>query len=195
MPHEVMVDEAGQARQEQLAGTMPRSAWWVSFRQGGGSWSAHSEQKAIGHPVPASSPAALTSSARRRLVPPADHPRSASPQVSAIACSPLSIRKALSRTFRAMRPMELLPAAMLAGIVTVILCGVQLLPSGRTMLLVRVPVGGPRAALVAAAAADAALVSIPAPGFAVLYGDASHVRAALGLVIAWKGRASCSPDV
>lgn len=68
----------------------------------------------------------------------------------------------------------------------------RLLPFGEATLLVRVADATPRAALAAAAAADAALVDIPRPGFAVLRGDAGHVRAALGLATLWKGLAPCS---
>jgi hypothetical protein len=92
-----------------------------------------------------------------------------------------------------MRAGDLIPAAMLALTVTAILCGAQLLPLGKTMLLVRVANEGTEAALTAAAEADAAFVSIPAPGFAILYGEASRVRGALDLAVLWKGTALCSP--
>ncbi len=77
--------------------------------------------------------------------------------------------------------------------VTALVCAAQLLPFGRTMLLVRVAGDGPGPALAAASVADAALVGMPAPGFAVVYGDASQVRRALGLAVRWKGSALCSP--
>lgn len=92
-----------------------------------------------------------------------------------------------------MRVSEVIPAAGLALSVTAILCGLQLMPSGTGMLLVRVHGEESRSALMAAAMADAAFVSIPAPGFAVIYGEASKVRTALGLAVLWKGNASCSP--
>ena len=86
------------------------------------------------------------------------------------------------------------PATALAVLITTVLAGTQLLPVGRGMLLVRVPDGGAEGALAAAAWADATLVSTPAPGFAVLYGDASQVRRALGLAVTWKGLAPCLPN-
>ena len=88
---------------------------------------------------------------------------------------------------------EIIPAAMIALSVTATLCVAQLLPFGKTMLLVRVSQAGIATALADASRADAALVGIPAPGFAVLYGDASRVRQALGLAVLWKGKAPCSP--
>jgi hypothetical protein len=88
---------------------------------------------------------------------------------------------------------DLVPAAALAVMVTAVVCAAQLLPFGRTMLLVRVLGDDTRAALSAASVADAALVGIPAPGFAVLYGDASQVRGALRLAVRWKGIGLCSP--
>ncbi len=92
------------------------------------------------------------------------------------------------------RHWDLVPAASIAVAVTAVVCTAQILPFGRTMLLVRVPGDGTGPALVAASVADAALVGIPAPGFAVVYGDASQVRRALGLAVRWKGIASCSPQ-
>jgi hypothetical protein len=91
------------------------------------------------------------------------------------------------------RVSEIIPAAGLGLSVTAILCGLQLMPSGTGMLLVRVHGDDSRSALMAAAMADASFVSSPAPGFAVVYGEASKVRAALGLAVPWKGNAPCSP--
>ncbi len=91
------------------------------------------------------------------------------------------------------RVSEIIPAAGLALSVTTILCGLQLMPSGIGMLLVRVHGDDARSALMAAAMADAAFVSSPAPGFAVVYGEASKVRTALGLAVPWKVNAPCSP--
>ncbi len=87
---------------------------------------------------------------------------------------------------------DLVPAAMIAVCVTASLFAGQLFPFGQTLLLVRVPGVAAEAGLYAAAAADAAFVDRPAPGYAVLYGDASQVRRALGLAVAWKGLAPCS---
>lgn len=91
------------------------------------------------------------------------------------------------------RVSEIIPAAGLALSVTAILCGLQLMPFGKEMLLVRVHAENPGSALMAAAIADAAFVSSPAPGFIVVYGEASKVRTALGLAVPWKGNAPCSP--
>ena len=87
---------------------------------------------------------------------------------------------------------DLLPAATMSGIVLSVICGVQVLPFGTARLLVHVQGRDLGAALAVAARADAALVSAPAPGFAVVFGDAAHVRAALGLAVVWKGRPPCS---
>lgn len=87
---------------------------------------------------------------------------------------------------------ELAPAALITLLVTATLAGAQLLPFGQAVLLVRTATDRPAAAVAAASAADASLVTIPAPGFAVLYGDASRVRRALGLAVAWQGKAPCA---
>jgi hypothetical protein len=86
---------------------------------------------------------------------------------------------------------ELLPAALTALLTVAVLCVAELMPFGRAMLLVRVPSTGAEGAMIAAASAGAALVSVPSPGYAVVYGDAAKVRGALGLAIPWKGLASC----
>ncbi len=85
------------------------------------------------------------------------------------------------------------PAMAMAIFVTTSLGVAELLPFGKKILLVRVTQDGAGAALNAAALADAALVSVPAPGYVVLYGDASQVRRAVGLAVPWKGTALCSP--
>jgi hypothetical protein len=87
----------------------------------------------------------------------------------------------------------LAPAATIAVLAAGALCAAELLPFGKTLLLVRLPTPGVGTALAAAAAADSAFVAIPAPGYAVLYGDASKVRAALGLAVPWKETSQCSP--
>ena len=92
-----------------------------------------------------------------------------------------------------MRVSEIIPASGLALSVIATLCGLQLMPFGKGMYLVRVDGEDPGSALMAAATANAALVSNPAPGFAVVYGEASEVRTALGLALPWKGNPPCSP--
>ena len=91
-----------------------------------------------------------------------------------------------------MKPADLLPAILIAAMTTGATTAMQLLPAGVATVLVRVADRSPAAALAIAAAADAALVSLPAPGFAVLHGDAARVRAAAGLAILWKGIPPCS---
>jgi len=88
---------------------------------------------------------------------------------------------------------DFVPAMAIAVLVTAALAGAMLFPVGKTILLVRLPQEGVAAALTAAALADVVFVSIPAPGYAVLYGEASQVRRALGLAVPWKGNALCSP--
>ncbi len=87
---------------------------------------------------------------------------------------------------------EILPAVGLALSVTAMIGAMQLMPLGEGLLLVRVGDEDPRSALMTAAKAGAALVSIPAPGFAVVYGDAARVRKAVGLAVTWKGNALCA---
>lgn len=87
---------------------------------------------------------------------------------------------------------ELVPAAMLGAAVSLVLGAAQLLPTGEAMLLVRAPTA--EAALAAADRADAALVGIPAPGFAIVHGDAARIRGALGLAVNWNASARCAPD-
>jgi hypothetical protein len=85
---------------------------------------------------------------------------------------------------------DFLPAAALASAVTLVAGALPLLPHGQAVVLARLPVN--TIALRAAASADAALVSEPAPGFAVLFGDAGRIRRALGLVVVWHARPLCS---
>lgn len=87
---------------------------------------------------------------------------------------------------------EILPAAGVALSVTVILCVVQLVPFGEGMCLVRVDPTDPGTAFLAAARAHVAIVNRPAPGFAVVYGQASTIRSAFGLAVPWKGKVLCS---
>ncbi len=87
--------------------------------------------------------------------------------------------------------MELAPALGLAVIVTGALCAAQLRPTGTQMLLVRADDEG--SAVAAASASGAALVGVPAPGYAVLYGDAARVRQAAGLAVPWRrGALGCA---
>jgi hypothetical protein len=87
----------------------------------------------------------------------------------------------------------LVPAMIIAVSAAAALCAAELLPFGRTMLLVHLSSEGVEAALAAAATADAAFVGIPASGYALIYGEASQVRGALGLAVHWKGTDLCSP--
>jgi hypothetical protein len=91
------------------------------------------------------------------------------------------------------RASELIPAVGLALFVMTFLCGLQIFPVGNKMLLVRVRNDEARSVLMMAGMADVALVAIPAPGLAVVYGEASKVRTAFGLAITWNGNAPCSP--
>jgi hypothetical protein len=87
--------------------------------------------------------------------------------------------------------MDLAPPTLLTLVVIGSLAAAQVMPLGVTTVLVRVSDTTTKGALLAAAAADSALVSQPAPGFAVLYGDASHIRNRLGLAVRWQGSAPC----
>jgi hypothetical protein len=87
---------------------------------------------------------------------------------------------------------DLVPAVIIAVSAAAALCAAELLPFGKTMLLVRLSGEGVGPALAAAAAANSAFVGIPAPGYAVIYGEASQVRGALGLAIPWKEVDLCS---
>jgi hypothetical protein len=87
---------------------------------------------------------------------------------------------------------EVAPAVLIGLFLTVTAVISQLMPVGDVSVLVRLPDKALDSALASAAAADAALVLIPSPGFAVLHGDAARIRAALGLAVLWKGSAPCS---
>jgi|GEM_PF-4093448 len=87
---------------------------------------------------------------------------------------------------------DLLPAVALMLMIVGMITGLQLMPYGRKMLLVRLHDADPQSALKAAAMAQAAFVGSPAPGFAIVYGQAARVRAALGLAVVWKGNGLCS---
>lgn len=84
----------------------------------------------------------------------------------------------------------MLPALLLGLCVTGSLCAAELMPTGREMVAIRV---AHESALRMAAASGADLVSLPAPGFAVLYGDARRIRAVAGVAWHWTGHAPCSP--
>ena len=89
---------------------------------------------------------------------------------------------------------ELAPAAFIALIVVAGSMAAQVMPMGQASLLVRVSPAIREAPLLAAARAGASLVAIPAPGYAVLHGDAAHIRAVSGLAVVWQGNAPCSPS-
>ena len=80
---------------------------------------------------------------------------------------------------------EFLPAALIGVTVTLALAAAQLMPQGQATVLVRMPSG--RAAATPLAASHAALLSSPAPGYAVLHGDAARIRAAFGAAVLWRG--------
>ena len=86
-----------------------------------------------------------------------------------------------------------IPAAMIAVFVTSAALAAHLLPYGRQAVLVRVVPADATTAVREAARARAVFVSMPLPGFAVLYGDATLIRAALGLAPLWTGNAPCTP--
>lgn len=86
---------------------------------------------------------------------------------------------------------DLAPAMGLGLAITLVVCGLQLMPAGIGLLLVRVDAADPAAVLRQAAQADARLVSLPASGFAVVQGDAATVRSAFGLAVRWKGTMPC----
>lgn len=87
---------------------------------------------------------------------------------------------------------DFVPAALSGILVVAALIGARLLPVGEATLLVRLGNDTQAAALVAAAGADASLVGIPAPGYAIVHGDAARVRATLGVAVLWNGGAPCS---
>ncbi len=85
---------------------------------------------------------------------------------------------------------DLFPAAGIGAFVSLSLAAAQVLPLGAATVLVRAP--APRDAAIEAAVTGAELVAIPAPGFAVLRGDAARIRHWLGLAVVWRGGALCS---
>jgi hypothetical protein len=87
----------------------------------------------------------------------------------------------------------LLPSAAIAFGVTSVLCAAELLPFGKATVLVRLSLTTSEAGLIAAARSGAAYVGSPAPGYAVLYGDAARIREAAGLAVRWKGYGPCAP--
>jgi hypothetical protein len=86
---------------------------------------------------------------------------------------------------------DLIPSTALTLCVCATIAAAHVLPLGRATVLVRVP-QDERHALLKAAESGAALVSLPAPGFAVLRGDAARIRAHLGLSVLWQGAAPCA---
>jgi hypothetical protein len=66
----------------------------------------------------------------------------------------------------------------------------QCLPLGSATVLIRAAT--PDMALALAARSGAALVALPAPGFAVLHGDAARIRGNAGRTTLWQGAAQCS---
>jgi hypothetical protein len=91
-----------------------------------------------------------------------------------------------------MRCLPFVPALALASAATFVLLWASLVPSGTATMLARLPSTQQNAAIVAAADADAALLSAPRPGYAVLRGDATKIRHALHFAIGWEGAAGCA---
>ncbi len=87
---------------------------------------------------------------------------------------------------------DVLPAAALLLLVTGVLAVAHLRPSGAGLFLVRLGPAGVAGLLGSRALADVDLVAIPAPGFAVLHGDAGRIRSVAGLTVAWEGGVACS---
>jgi hypothetical protein len=85
---------------------------------------------------------------------------------------------------------DLFPAGLIAAATGAALAAGQCLPLGDATVLVRTP--SSQSALLLAARSGAALVGVPAPGFAVLHGDAARIRAAAGFTSLWQGQAPCS---
>lgn len=88
---------------------------------------------------------------------------------------------------------DLLPALAMSLVATIAITASRLLPSGDGLVLVRLGPSGFSGALDAPDMADIALVDLPAPGFAVLRGDAAQIRSVFGAGLRWKGNAPCSP--
>lgn len=86
---------------------------------------------------------------------------------------------------------DLIPALTLAFLVTTGIAAGRLLPQGDMPVLVHVGSSGLANAFQKPGMADVLLVGLPAPGFAILKGNAAKIRAALGLTISWQGRVPC----
>jgi hypothetical protein len=89
-----------------------------------------------------------------------------------------------------MAPKDLLPGFLIAAFSGAALAAGQCLPLGTATVLVRTP--SPQTALALAASSGAALVAMPAPGFAVLHGNATRIRANAGFTFLWQGATACS---
>lgn len=90
------------------------------------------------------------------------------------------------------KPLDFAAAAIIGVVVVGGLCAAPLLPFGKSLLLVRLATDGKDPAATIAARAGAELVNIPAPGYAVIFGDAATARAAFGVAVAWRGLALCA---
>ena len=88
-----------------------------------------------------------------------------------------------------MKLSQFAPAGLIALVVTIPLALAQLVPMGDATVLVRVPVNPD--AVQAYAHAGALLMTVPAPGYAVLHGDAGRIRAQFGLATLWNGFTQC----
>lgn len=83
-----------------------------------------------------------------------------------------------------------LPAMAIGVLVIGGVAAQRLLPTGEGQLLVRAP-GGVAALIDKAGRAGAAIMAVPAEGFAILHGDAARIRAELGPAVKWEGRFGC----
>lgn len=91
-----------------------------------------------------------------------------------------------------MRLRDMLPAFALLLLATGAVAAHRLLPEGEATLAVRLD-RAPDGLDGALALPGVALLDLPAPGLAVLRGDAAAIRARFGLSISWQGRPPCSP--
>ena len=87
-----------------------------------------------------------------------------------------------------------MPALALCLATTSAVVAARLLPEGYGPVLVHLGPSGLAGALAAPGMEDVALIDTPAPGYAVLWGEAARIRSALGLTISWQGNAPCSPS-
>jgi len=85
-----------------------------------------------------------------------------------------------------MRMLDLAPALVLALFTVGATAAARLRPGGEGPVLVRADGG-------AAWPPGAALVDLPAPGFAVLRGDLAAIRAAFGPAVPWRAASPCAP--